>query len=327
VPPRVSVVMPARDALPHVGGAIASVLAQTFADLELVVVDDGSADATRAVAEAFARDDDRVRVISGPGRGVAAARNAGVSAARAGLVAFCDADDILLPPHVGALVDVAGRDSDSDSVIVTANAYWLFDGGIDVRKTRHRGRFPAVAQQRMAILQQNFVSTMSLFPRSLVDRVGPFATDLTHAEDWHFWMRAVFAGVRVRHQPLPLALYRWGTGLSADVAAMDAAVDEVLRRALTNLVLRDDERAYVEHRLSQPSPQALTRRADEALRAGRWHDARDAYRAAAALVPGESPLVWKSRLLSPAPALAGPLLRRQLLAADRRRGTEHGHQR
>ena len=326
MPPRVSVVMPARDAMPHVGGAVASVLAQTFDDLELVVVNDASVDATRAVVEAFASSDRRVRVVDGAGAGVAAARNRGIEAASAPLVAFCDADDVLLPPHLAAMVDVAA----GDDVVVTANAYWLFDGGIDARKTRHRGRFPPLERQRRAILEQNFVSTMALVPRSLVERVGPFAADLTHAEDWHFWMRAVFAGVEVRHQPRPLALYRWGTGLSADTASMDAAVAEVLRRALAGLDgldLRDDERSYVEARLAQPSPQSLTRQADEALRAGRWSAARDAYGRAAALVPSEAPLVWKARLLRAAPPLAGPLLRRQMRAADRRRGTPHGHQR
>lgn len=326
--PRVSVVMPARNAAPHVGGAIASVLAQTFDDFELVVVDDASTDATRAVAQSFA--DPRLQVVDGPGQGVAAARNRGIEAASAPLVAFCDADDVLLPPHLAALVALAGGNGggdDDDDVIVTANAYWLFDGGIDPRKTRHRGRFPAPERQRKAILEQNFVSTMALFPRRLVERIGPFATDLTHAEDWHFWMRAVFAGVEVRHQPRPLALYRWGTGLSADTEAMDAAVADVLRRALVDLPLRDDERAYIEARVAQPSPQALTREADEALRAGRWSAAGAAYRKAAALVPSEGPLVWKARLLRIAPPLTGPLLRRQMQAADRRRGTPHGHQR
>lgn len=327
--PRVSVVMPARNAAPHIGSAIASVLAQAFTDLELVVVDDGSTDATRAIAQSFA--DDRVRVVDGEGKGVAAARNRGIEAAVAPWIAFCDADDVLLPPHVGALFDVAAAAAageDRDDVLVTANAYWLFDGGIDPRKTRHRGRFPAPGEaQRKAILEQNFVSTMSLFRRTLAERLGGFATDLTHAEDWHFWMRAVFAGVTVLHQPRPLALYRWGTGLSADTAAMDAAVDEVLRRGLTDLPLTTGERAYVEARLANPSPQSLARTADEALRAGRWSAARDAYGQAAAFVPSEAPLAWKARLLRVAPMVAGPLLRRQMAAADRRRGTPHGHQR
>jgi glycosyltransferase involved in cell wall biosynthesis len=317
---RVSVVMPARNAAPLVGEAIASVLAQTVDDIELVVVDDGSSDATAAIARAF--EDPRVRVINGPARGVAAARNAGIAAATSDCIAFCDADDVLLPPHLGALLDLASPDA-----IVTANAYWLFEGGIDPRKTRHRGRFPAPDHQRRAILEQNFVSTMALFPRALPDRIGPFAEDLTHAEDWDFWMRAIYSGARVLHQPRPLALYRWGTGLSDNQAAMDEAVLEVLRRALANLPLSADDRAYVKRRLAGPTPQSVTRDADDALRAGRWTDAARGYATAAELVPSEAPLVWKARLLRLLPPVVGPLLRRQMHSADTRRGTTSGHQR
>lgn len=318
--PRVSVVMPARNAIPHVGGAIASVLAQTVEDLELVVVDDGSSDATAAVARAFA--DPRVVVVEGPARGVAAARNAGISAARASTIAFCDADDILLPTHLAALLGVLP----ADDAIATANAYWLFAGGIDVRKTRHRGRFPPPEDQRRAILEQNFVSTMSAFPRSVVDRIGPFAEDLTHAEDWDFWMRAVFAGIPIVHQPVPLALYRWGEGLSANRDGMDEAVREVLRRA-QRLSLDADEADYVNRRLTGPSPQELTRHADDDLRAGRWRSAADGYAAAARLVPTEAPLLWKARLLRIAPWLFGRAIRWDMGRADQRRGTTSGRQR
>lgn len=317
--PAVSVVMPARDAAPHIGAAVASVLAQTHGDLEIVVVDDESHDATASIARSFA--DPRVRVVPGPGRGVAAARNVGIRAATAPIIAFCDADDILLPSHLAALLEVLG----GAEAIATANAFWLFEGGVDPGKRRHPGRLPALRHQRRTILEQNFVSTMAAFPRSVFERVGPFDEQLRHAEDWEFWMRAVFAGVPVLHQPRPLALYRWGHGLSADRDAMDAAVTEVLARA-RRLGLTPSEAAYVERRLSSPSPQALTRTADEHLRAGRWRDAAASYRQASGLVPSERPLARKAALLR-LPWLGGPVLRRQMEAADRRRGTREGRQR
>ncbi len=184
---------------------------------------------------------------------------------------------------------------------------------------RHDGHFPARTHQRRAILEQNFVSTMSMFPRLLPEEIGPFATDLRHAEDWEFWMRAVFAEVEIRHQPRPLALYRWGEGLSADTTAMDAAVVAVLRRLL-GLDLRPDERAYVEHRLAGRSPQEHLRRAETSLAAGRWREAAAGFAAAAELVPSDRKATWKARLLRPAPPLAGPLLRWQHGRSDERRG-------
>ena len=94
--------------------------------------------------------------------------------------------------------------------IATSNCYWLFPDGIHPSRTRYKGRFPRPERQRLAILEQNFVSTMSLFPKALVDEIGPFDAELAVAEDWDFWLRAIYAGHRVALQPRPLALYRWG---------------------------------------------------------------------------------------------------------------------
>jgi glycosyltransferase involved in cell wall biosynthesis len=99
--PLVSAVMPARDAERFVAEAIESVLAQTYAPCELLVVDDGSRDGTRAIAERYAAaHPGRVRVLEHPGGanlGISASRNLGVREARGALVAFLDADDVWLP--------------------------------------------------------------------------------------------------------------------------------------------------------------------------------------------------------------------------------------
>lgn len=314
--PAVSVVMPAFNAARFIGGAISSVLAQTFEDLELVVIDDGSTDATFDIASAH---EGPIRVVRQENAGVAAARNRGIAEARGKLVAFCDADDLLFPRHLETMVDLHR----SNGGIITANAYWLFANGIDPRKTRHRGRFPVPARQRMALLEQNFVSTMSLFSRDLASRLGPFDETLTHAEDWDFWLRAVFSGVKVTHQPQPLALYRWTEdGLSSDRTAMDEAVVCILRRTADAFALRPAEKRYVERRLAGPTPQAHLRRADAALAVGDYREAKRGYRAAAALVPSESPIVWKARMLKWTPRLGGAVLRRQQARAERRRGTD-----
>lgn len=90
--PRVSVVLPTYERGEVVGEAVESVLSQTYADLELLVIDDGSTDGTSAVIEGF--DDDRVRYHHRETRrGVSAARNAGIAAARGEIVAFVDSDD------------------------------------------------------------------------------------------------------------------------------------------------------------------------------------------------------------------------------------------
>jgi glycosyltransferase involved in cell wall biosynthesis len=83
--------MPARDVENYIGRAIESLLAQTFSDIEVIVVDDGSRDDTIAVVRAY--DDPRIRIIQGPRSGIAAARAAGLAAASGEYVGWLDADD------------------------------------------------------------------------------------------------------------------------------------------------------------------------------------------------------------------------------------------
>ena len=315
----VSVVIPAFEAEATVGAAISSALWQTYRDFEVVVVDDGSHDATGSIAGSFPEP---VRAVRQENAGVAAARNRGVAEAQGELIAFCDADDVLLPQHLEALVTVHERRGG----IVTSNCYWLFPGGIHPARTRYKGRFPAPERQRHAILEQNFVSTMSLFPKGLVDEIGSFDTELRVAEDWDFWLRAIYAGHRVALQPRPLALYRWGSsGLAADSARMDEHADAVLRKAAARDDLTRDERAYVKRRLAGPGPAELGRQGDEALRAGRYREAARRYREAAALCPSEPALLRKARVLRLAPQLVGPLVRSRQLRIEQAVGFEEGH--
>jgi glycosyltransferase involved in cell wall biosynthesis len=302
--------MPAYQAEQTVGGAIASVLTQTYPDLELILVDDGSTDATADIAAAHRGP---IRIVGQENTGVATARNRGIEEAGGELIAFCDADDLLFPRHVEALVE----EYDRSDRIVTANSYWLFAGGIHPSKLRYRGRFPSPESQRRAILEQNFVSTMSLFPRTLVDEIGPFDVSKRRAEDWDFWLRAIFAGRSVSLQREPLSLYRWGaTGLSADREEMDAEIDAIFAGIEERHDLTKAELEYVRRRRAGPGPRRLSRAGDEALRAGRYREAARSYREAAALCPSERPLVWKARVLGGAPTLFGPIVRARQLRIE-----------
>ena len=93
--PHVSVVIPLFDTERYIGAAIESVLAQTFADFELIVIDDGSRDLGPAIARSFG--DARVRVVTQTNRGLAGARNSGIRESRGDLVALLDADDRYTP--------------------------------------------------------------------------------------------------------------------------------------------------------------------------------------------------------------------------------------
>ena len=114
----VSVVIPAYNAANFVGAAIDSVLAQTHADLAVLVVDDGSTDATADVIERHARDPRVTLVRHERNRGLSAARNTGMRAARGGYLAFLDADDCWLPNHLEVAVGALVRHPELDAVFL-----------------------------------------------------------------------------------------------------------------------------------------------------------------------------------------------------------------
>ena len=112
--PRLTVIVPMRNAQGYVGDTLRSVLSETGHALEVVVIDDGSTDGS--AAEVAALNDPRVRVIPGPQRGIAAAVNAGLAAARGEVVIRCDADDLLVPGRID--VQLAALDQRPDAVAV-----------------------------------------------------------------------------------------------------------------------------------------------------------------------------------------------------------------
>ena len=112
-PPVASVIVPCRNAADTVESAIAGALASPLKELEVIAVDDGSTDATREVLDGIASRDPRVKVLRADRRGVSAARNTGLDAARGEFIFFLDADDTVEPDFYPKAV-AAMRDDDAD---------------------------------------------------------------------------------------------------------------------------------------------------------------------------------------------------------------------
>ena len=121
--PAVSIILPAYNAQAYLSDAVESVLRQSFADWELLLVDDGSADETPALCDAFAAREERIRVIHKANAGVSAARNDALDAARGEWIAFLDADDSYLPDYLSSLLD-AVRCSGADAAACGFSYVW-----------------------------------------------------------------------------------------------------------------------------------------------------------------------------------------------------------
>ena len=187
----VSAVIPTYNYARFVGRAISSVLAQSYADLECIVVDDGSTDNTEEVIAAFGP---AVRLIRQPNQGLSAARNTGIRAARGRYIAFLDADDAWHADKVSR--QVALLDSHPETAVVgcgvrlmSADGETLGGKEFDAQASGHAD---LRAQQRRVAVREFWVGgsgSGALVRREVFDEVGLFDTSLKAAEDWDMWMR------------------------------------------------------------------------------------------------------------------------------------------
>lgn len=320
-PPLVSIIMPAYNAQSTIGAAISGALTQTHPAVELVVADDGSTDRTPQLCAAYGEE---IRYLRLPNGGSASARNAALRAARGDFLVLCDSDDVLLPPFIETALQTWTA-AGGGRRLVTGEATLLTPAGIAHGRKVLLGPVPPPEQQRLRILQGNFVSIFALFPRAMLDDVNGFDETLRFREDWDFWLRAVFAGWQVVEQPVPHALYRWSATAKTTKVEGYAAEDEILRRARQREGerLSAEELAYLTRRLDAGSPRLLIIRAEAALRSGDHGQARRLLWQASQLQPADRKLKLKAGSLRYLPP-AAPFWQRRLGRIDHALGRESG---
>jgi glycosyltransferase involved in cell wall biosynthesis len=181
-PPLVSVIIPTYNRAWILKEAVDSVLAQEFKGFEVVVVDDGSTDATAELLAAYAG---RVTVLRQANCGVSAARNAGLAAARGELIAFLDSDDIWLSGKLST--QVAFFQSHPDALIHQTEELWVKNGRRMNPGNRHRKRSGMIFEPSLDLCLVSPSAVM--MRRELLDRVGGFDEGLPACEDYDLWLR------------------------------------------------------------------------------------------------------------------------------------------
>jgi len=209
--PEVSVVIPTYNRAGLVVEAIDSALAQTWTDREVVVVDDGSTDAT---LETLARYGDRIRVVRKPNGGEASARNLGVREARGAWIAFLDSDDRWEPRALETLITAARSHPGAGLVAMKARA---IDAGGEPTGRIHGKRSPGPLFSTRSLLMGDAGGVlMPMVRRALLLEAGGFDESLTSATDCDMWLRLSF-GTTLIAVSEPLLLCRAHPGsMSAD---------------------------------------------------------------------------------------------------------------
>jgi glycosyltransferase involved in cell wall biosynthesis len=184
--PKVSVIIPTHNRAHYICEAIDSALAQTYQNVEIVVVDDGSTDDTRAVLKDY---EDKIHYYYQENQGVSAALNFGIEMSSGQYLAFLDDDDIWFPKMLE--VQVAYLEVHPDVGMVHADMLIMEEGSGDPRP-RKRGLSRPIPSGYVftELIQGNFImgSTM-VVRRSCLDKVGLFDPELRVAEDMDLWLR------------------------------------------------------------------------------------------------------------------------------------------
>jgi peptidoglycan/xylan/chitin deacetylase (PgdA/CDA1 family) len=224
--PRISVIVPAYNGAATIERTVESVLAQSLADWEAIVIDDGSTDTTAAIVAAVMIRDDRVRLVRQENAGLAAARNRGIIEAAGSHLLFLDADDTIAPDHLQSLLDAL---EDADADIAYSGYQRIASDGTMLPPTFE----PEIA--RVPFIQFAYTNKVAvhcvLAPRDLILEVGCFDTTLTTCEDWDLWQRLARSGARFVGVPEPTAHYHmYDTSMSRDFAKLTGGALEVLAR-------------------------------------------------------------------------------------------------
>lgn len=206
--PRVSVVIPLYNHEGYIEQAAQSVLDQTFTDLELVILDDGSKDNSYAVAERIAAKDARVRLYRQENQGIVAAFNKLASLARGEFICHLGSDDILMPERLAWGIDDMEHDANLSACFC---AFSVIDKHGAPSKTLQAPRLGALSGRDLAqyLVVANCLGALTAFMRrSALEENQPFARPFAAVHDWDLWLRLAHRG-KLKLRAEVGGLYRW----------------------------------------------------------------------------------------------------------------------
>ncbi|MBE9179511.1 glycosyltransferase family 2 protein [Oculatella sp. LEGE 06141] len=189
--PLISVVIPCYNTDQFIGEAIASALNQTYPNVEIIVVDDGSSDRSLEVIQSFG---DRIRFDSINHRGACAARNRGLELSKGEYIQFLDADDLLLPTKLERQVPLL---TSGEADLVFCKGY-IFGDGRPTRPKKSQIESPVGIDPFVYCLNQGLSTEGPLHRRSGIEKVGRFTEGLLRAQEYDLHLRLAATNIRLR---------------------------------------------------------------------------------------------------------------------------------
>ena len=206
----VSIIIPCYNYGRLLAETLDSVAAQTYPHWECLIIDDGSTDNSRAVAEGYQARDPRFRYLYQANAGMSAARNTGLKAAKGDYIQLLDADDSLAKTKLQHQVDYLAQHPEVD---ITYGSVRYFQHGkpevlsqsFDMRDEPWVQGISGQGEAVWLVLVENNIMAVNaaLFRAALLDKVTGFDETLRSVEDWEFWLRCALAGARFAYDPSP----------------------------------------------------------------------------------------------------------------------------
>jgi glycosyltransferase involved in cell wall biosynthesis len=227
----ISICIPAYKAEYFIGETLASIRAQTFADWEVIVVEDGSHDGTEEIVRAFAETVSQPVVFlrHDVNRGLPGTRNTAIGRARSEWIALIDADDLWTPDHLERAINCA-QQTGAD-LVHTGVIMFESETGRDLEKRAPSAQAIADFPRSLFTGEYTIQPSSVLLRRDVCRRVGGFDPNCRYVEDREFWLRLVRAGAKVRHDSSLTCRYRQHAGaMTKNAAAMAEGVANVFER-------------------------------------------------------------------------------------------------
>lgn len=227
--PRVTIVVPAYNAERFLKATLESAVAQTFRDIDVVVIDDGSVDATAAIAESLCG---QVRVIRQSNAGMSASRNRGIASSDSEYIALLDSDDVWHPQKVERQLEALALHPEA-GLCFTGFVWWYGEERMDWFREPRAGdldpRFCGWIYHEL-ILDNWALPSSWLMRRAMWEQTGPFLCDNQQTDDWEYVVRASFQFPFVKLQEDYVLYRQLSTSLSKRVPR--ANVGELMRESL-----------------------------------------------------------------------------------------------
>jgi glycosyltransferase involved in cell wall biosynthesis len=203
-PPLVSVLMPVYNSQRYVAQAVESILQQTFADFELIILNDGSTDRSLSILQRYAARDPRIQLISRENRGIAPTRNELLAQASGEFIAMMDSDDVAFPQRLARQVQFLQQHS---QVICLGSSYELIDARSRPITTLAVPLHHAEIQRQALAGHASVFQPCAMMRRAAVMRIGGYDATLKQAEDLDLWLRLGEIG-ELANLAEPLVQYR-----------------------------------------------------------------------------------------------------------------------